>query len=167
MCFAGGHQNDRTSTIPIVFCLFGFITGFPSVLGDATRARTLGLLGGIFSDAVSQGYRVDNPCAGVVRPAYKKRKVRLDDAGYKTLGDCLTQAEKNQEPWQAVSAIRVLALTGCRRGEVENLKRNEVDQKGRALRLGDSKTGESIRPAGVAALDALQQPVCTENLIRR
>jgi integrase len=131
--------------------------------GRGTGARTLGLLGGIFSYAVSQGYRVDNPCAGVVRPAYKKRKVRLDDAGYKTLGDCLTQAEKNQEPWQAVSAIRVLALTGCRRGEVENLKRNEVDQKGRALRLGDSKTGESIRPAGVAALDALQQPLSKTN----
>jgi hypothetical protein len=32
MCFAGGHQNDRTSTIPIVFCLFGFITGSPSFL---------------------------------------------------------------------------------------------------------------------------------------
>jgi hypothetical protein len=29
MCFAGGHRNDRTSTIPIVFCLFGFITDSP------------------------------------------------------------------------------------------------------------------------------------------
>ena len=28
-CFAGGHRSDRISTIPIVFCLFGFITGFP------------------------------------------------------------------------------------------------------------------------------------------
>src|SRR5450830_699167 len=32
MCFAGGHRNDRTSTIPIDFCLFGFITGSPSSL---------------------------------------------------------------------------------------------------------------------------------------
>src|SRR5665811_1218937 len=32
MCFAGGHRNDRTSTIPIVFCLFGFITGSPPSL---------------------------------------------------------------------------------------------------------------------------------------
>src|SRR5664279_5669857 len=39
MCFAGGHQNDRTSTIPIIFCLFGFITGSPASLA---RLRLLG-----------------------------------------------------------------------------------------------------------------------------
>ena len=39
MCFAGGHRNDRTSTIPIVFCLFGFITGSPSVLGAIAIVR--------------------------------------------------------------------------------------------------------------------------------
>jgi len=60
--------------------------------GRGAGARTLGLLGGIFSYAVSQGYRTDNPCNGVVRPAYKKRKVRLDNAGYRTLGDCLARA---------------------------------------------------------------------------
>src|SRR4030088_577414 len=32
MCFAGERRSDRTSTIPIVFYLFGFIAGFPSVL---------------------------------------------------------------------------------------------------------------------------------------
>jgi hypothetical protein len=25
MCFAGGHRNDGTLTIPIVFCLFGLV----------------------------------------------------------------------------------------------------------------------------------------------
>jgi integrase len=123
----------------------------------------LGLLGGIFSYAVSQGYRPDNPCAGVVRPTYNKRRIRLDDVGYKTLGQCLARAEKNDEPWQAVLAIRVLALTGCRRGEIENLKRVEVDQKGCAFRLGDSKTGESIRPAGVAALEILRPLLSKSN----
>src|SRR5664279_4177504 len=34
MCFAGGHRNDRTSTIPIVFCLFGFIAGSPPFLAQ-------------------------------------------------------------------------------------------------------------------------------------
>jgi hypothetical protein len=27
MCFAGRQRNDRTSTIPIAFCLFGFVIG--------------------------------------------------------------------------------------------------------------------------------------------
>jgi transposase InsO family protein len=35
MCFAGRHRNDRTSTIPIVFCLFGSIAG--STLWGAPR----------------------------------------------------------------------------------------------------------------------------------
>src|SRR6478609_6449844 len=32
MCFADGRRNDRTSTIPIVFCLFGSVAGFPPSL---------------------------------------------------------------------------------------------------------------------------------------
>src|ERR1017187_8413958 len=34
MCFAGGHRNDRSSTIPIVFCLFGSIAGSPPFLAQ-------------------------------------------------------------------------------------------------------------------------------------
>ena len=35
MCFAGGHRNDGTSTIPIVFCL----AWFPSALGAIAIVR--------------------------------------------------------------------------------------------------------------------------------
>jgi hypothetical protein len=52
--------------------------------------------------------------------------------------------------WQAVEAIRLIALTGCRRGEIQRLRRTEVDQAGQALRLGDTKTGYSVRPIGLA-----------------
>lgn len=131
--------------------------------GRGTGSRTLGLLGGIFAYAVTQGYRPDNPVTGVVRPADNKRKYRLDEEGYKTLGNCLLKAEKNGEPWQAIAEIRGLALTGCRRGEMENLKRVEIDQRGSALRLADSKTGESIRPAGSAALDVLRDALAKTN----
>jgi hypothetical protein len=39
MCFADGRRNDRTSTIPIVFCLFGSIAGFPPSLGAIAIVR--------------------------------------------------------------------------------------------------------------------------------
>ncbi|MDG2570969.1 site-specific integrase, partial [Vibrio parahaemolyticus] len=68
--------------------------------------------------------------------------------GYKTLGSRLKKAEEAGESWQAVEAVRLIALTGCRRGEIENLKKTEVDLAGQALRLGDTKTGKSIRPIG-------------------
>jgi integrase len=131
--------------------------------GRGTGSRTLGLLGGIFAYAVAQGYRSDNPCAGIVRPAGTRRKYRLDLGGYRTLGLCLAEAEENGVAWQAISEIQALALTGCRRGEIENLKRAEVDRRGGALRLGDSKTGESIRPTGSAAFDVLCEALAKSN----
>ncbi len=131
--------------------------------GRGTGSRTLGLLGGVFAYAVAQGYRPDNPCAGIVRPADKKRKYRLDEEGYGALGQCLVAAENKGEAWQAILEIRALALTGCRRGEIENLRRVEVDQRGGALRLGDSKTGESIRPTGTAAFVVLRDALAKVN----
>ena len=43
--------------------------------------------------------------------------------------------------------------TGCRRGEIEKLRWDEVDLAGRCLRFSDSKEGKSIRPLGAAAAD--------------
>ena len=47
---------------------------------------------------------------------------------------------------EAVAAIRLLALTGCRRSEVLNLRWRNVD--GDALNLEDSKTGPRAVPLG-------------------
>jgi integrase len=121
--------------------------------GPGTAARTTGLLSGILTYAVQEGYRENNPVNGVRRPADGKRKARLDDEGYRKLGEILRQAEAEGESWQAVEAIRFAALTGCRRGEVQALRRAELDFPGRALRLSDTKTGESIRPMSAIAAD--------------
>ena len=45
--------------------------------------------------------------------------------------------------------MRLVALTGCRIGEVLDLKRTECDLGGSCLRLGDTKTGASTRPMAV------------------
>ena len=65
--------------------------------GKGTAARTMGLLGGIFSYAVDEGYRLDNPVSGIRRPKDRTREWRLDDAGYRRLGKCLATAEANGE----------------------------------------------------------------------
>jgi integrase len=123
--------------------------------GKGTAARAMGLLGSILTYAVNEGYRADNPVRGIIRPADQTREWRLDDAGYGALGKALTGAEAGGERWQAVMAIRAIALTGCRRGEIEGLLKSEIDDVASALRLGDTKTGKSIRPIGAAALKAL------------
>jgi integrase len=124
--------------------------------GKGTAARTMGLLGGIFRYAVSEGYRPDNPINGIVRPKDGTREWRLDDAGYRRLGRCLAAAEANQEHWQRVLASRAATLTGCRLDEIEGLLKTEVDPVGMALRLGKTKGGKSIRPVGSAVIAVLK-----------
>ncbi|WP_133768087.1 tyrosine-type recombinase/integrase [Enterovirga rhinocerotis] len=104
----------------------------------------------------AQGYRTDNPVVGVRKAAYEKRERRLDEVAYRRFGRRVRAAERHGERWQVLSMIRLLALTGCRRGEIEGLKRSEVDLKAQALRLGDTKTGKSVRPIGRAAAAELE-----------
>ena len=58
--------------------------------------------------------------------------------------------EANEERWpEAVAAIRLLALTGCRRSEVLNLRWRDIGDN--ALDLADSKIGPRAVPLGEAA----------------
>jgi integrase len=77
----------------------------------------------------------------------------MDD--YRALGVALVAAERNGESSLALQSIRLLALTGCRRGEVLSLTWPEVDYEARQLRLVNTKEGYSIRPLGQPAADLL------------
>jgi integrase len=119
--------------------------------GAGTASRTVGLLGGILSFAVSEGIIASNPVRGVKRPADNRREIRLTADQYRALGKAVAAADVGGENPSAVLAIRLLALTGCRRGEIERLQWDEVDLSGRCLRFSDSKEGKSIRPLGADA----------------
>jgi integrase len=125
--------------------------------GAGTATRTVGLLGGILSFAVSEGIIPANPARGIRRPADSKREVRLSAIQYRALGMGLTAADAKRDAWQITAAIRLLALTGCRRGEIEKLRWDDVDIPGQSLRLSDTKTGKSVRPLGIAAITVLRE----------
>ena len=123
--------------------------------GPGTASRTIGLLGGILSFAVSEGVISANPARGVKRPADKRREIRLSADQYRALGNALVEAGSAGENSAAILGVRLLALTGCRRGEIERLRWDEVDLPGRCLRLSESKEGKSVRPLGGDAIALL------------
>ena len=59
--------------------------------GSGTAARTVGLLGGILSFAVSEGIIPVNPVRGVKRPADRRIEVRLTNEQYRMLGKALAE----------------------------------------------------------------------------
>jgi integrase len=115
----------------------------------------MGMLGAMFSFAVRRGLRIDNPVHGVDRHAYERRQRRVSDAEYAALGEALRSMPKGTWPI-AVAAVRFLALSGWRRGEMLGLRWKEVDLVARTARLTDTKTGYSLRPLSHAACDLLR-----------
>jgi integrase len=125
--------------------------------GPGAASRVMQTFGSILSWAVSQGIIETSPAAGVRKPAGQKRERRLTADEFKALGRILNEMEADEfEAWQPVAELRLLALTGCRLGEVENLRWSEVDFDGSVLRLDDTKTGRSVRPLGEPAKDVLR-----------
>jgi integrase len=110
------------------------------------------LLSAIFSFAMQRGLRPDSPCAGVRRYKPGKSERYLSPAEQVSLGEALDAAERAGTNPNAISVIRVLALTGARAGEILGLRWPEVDFERICLRLSDSKTGAKVIPLGAAAM---------------
>ena len=88
-----------------------------------------------------------NPCLGIARNPRKQVARFLDTDELAQLGRAL---DANGARWpEAVAAIRLLALTGCRRSEVLNLRWRDIGEE--AIDLRDSKTGPRAVPLGEAA----------------
>ena len=101
--------------------------------------------------------RGSNPCLGIRKNPRNNIARFLDAAGLARLGRAL---DKHEARWpEAVAAIRLLALTGCRRGEVLDLRWRNIGEN--AIDLSDSKTGPRAVPLGAAAralIEALPGP---------
>jgi integrase len=124
--------------------------------GKGAATRTVGLLGSIFSFAVSRGLRDDNPVSRIRKFAGVQRDRRLSNEEFAALATGLKRAFENETWPPAVNALRFLALTGWRSGEALGLRWSHVDLVTRTARLDDTKTGKSMRPLSHAACDLLR-----------
>ncbi|WP_349363735.1 MAG: site-specific integrase [Roseitalea porphyridii] len=148
--------------------------------GEGTATRTVRLLGGVFSYAITQGYLTANPCAGVKKFPDKSNERYLTQDEIDRLGATLAEAETVGLPWHlndgarskhrpkdeqnlrerisphVTGAIRLLLLTGCRLREILHLKWRDVDFQRKVLDLPDSKTGRKVVYLSDAALEVLR-----------
>ena len=100
-----------------------------------------------------------NPCRSVEKYPERSRERFLTDAEFTRLGRVLDDTvDSGAAPLTAVTAIRLLMLTGCRKSEVLTLRWADVDLDAGELHLADSKTGPravQLPPTAVELLDAL------------
>lgn len=127
--------------------------------GKGTATRTVGLLGSIFTYAVSREYCDRNPVRGVKKFPDKKRDRYLSAEEFGRLGLALDAVLGTGADLGAVNAIRLLALTGCRKGEVVNLRWQDIDWCHSCLMLPDSKTGQREVPISADAMHLLRSIV--------
>ena len=99
-----------------------------------------------------------NPCHLVQKAKSPKMKhIILSVADYQKLFAAFGDAMRAQiyAP-QAVLALKALALTGCRAGEITNLEREELDLENGYLHLNKRKTDAFDVPLGDAAIAVLR-----------
>ena len=134
---------------------------FDAVSRDRPGAanRAFEILRSMMFRAEEYGFRESgtNPCLGIRKNPRRDISRFLDTDELARLGRAL---DAREDEWpEAVASIRLLALTGCRRGEVLNLRWRDIGQN--AITLRDSKTGPRSVPLGEAAravIDALPGP---------
>ena len=104
--------------------------------------RTLDVLRQILNHAIACGYQGGNPARGVVRNRTPLRTRFLSRTEVARLLAALNAHRGRGSGQQQADIIRLLLLTGCRKGELVGLRWSEVSEG--TLRLRDGKTGPRL-----------------------
>jgi integrase len=126
--------------------------------GVGAAAQCVTLMGTLLAFAVQRGLRTDNPAHGVKKPPVRKMERFLSGAEIGGLAEALNAEATRSANSYPCAAIKLLLLTGCRRGEIIGLEWRHVDFERQCLRLPDSKTREKViylNPPALALLTAL------------
>jgi integrase len=125
--------------------------------GKGVAAQCVTLVSAIFAFAIERGRCGDNPARGVKKAPVRKVERFLSEAEIARLAAALdAEAQRTGNPYPS-AAIKLLLLTGCRRGEIVNLRWEHVDFEHECLRLPDSKTGAKIVYLNAPARVLLQE----------
>ncbi len=110
-----------------------------SASAPAGANRTLDILRQILNHAVACGHLRRNPARGVVRNPEVRRTRFLSRTEVRRLHRAIDRHRGRGSGGQQADILRLLLLTGCRKGELVHLRCRDVDDD--MLHLPDSKTG--------------------------
>jgi integrase len=85
-----------------------------------------------------------NPCRNIEKFKEHSRERLLSEVEIARLGEALGQAEAAGSPPAAIAAIRLLILSGARKGEILGLQWRWVSFERSLIELPDSKTGSKV-----------------------
>ena len=127
---------------------------FPHMANRAAR-----VLSGMYRQAEAAGLVPpgSDPCRALRYYREPPRERFLAPDEYRRLGRALGEAEARGPSWRpAVAAIRMLILTGCRKGEIVTLRWDDVDLTAGELRLRSAKSGPRMVPLTAPLLRVLE-----------
>ncbi|MDE0522096.1 MAG: tyrosine-type recombinase/integrase [Boseongicola sp.] len=146
----GATRLDRITRAGVERWFDGYSLTAP---GGANRA--LDVLRQILNFGIACGHVSTNPASGVRKNRRPEMTRFLSRDEVRRLHDALDAASRRgHSQRRQADIISLLLLTGCRKGEVTNLRWSEVD--GDMLALADSKTGPRtvhLNPQARAVLD--------------
>jgi integrase len=129
--------------------------------GPGAARMAIVLLGIILNWAIRQGMLNENPARHIKLAPVGNRDVILEDAaGYARLFKALQKMEDElrlRPP--AADAIRLIALTGCRRGEAAGLRWRHVERERIVLPPREHKAGKRTGKPRIIGLPAAAQAI--------
>ena len=141
----GKHIVPALGAIPAVTVDHAAVTALHHSLRatPVMANRVVDELSRIYNAAEDKGLipEASNPCRLVVKNRERARERFMTDEELRRLGRVLDEAETCKGvSAHALAAMRLLLLTGCRKGEILNLRWDEVDLEALELRMPDAKT---------------------------
>ncbi len=128
--------------------------------GKTTAALTVVSFQAMMNWAVTRGLLAKHPTKGVVRYKLERRERFISMNEAQRLFDAIEELERRGEIHSQYGLmVRLLIMTGARRGEIEGLKWREIDMDRRRIVLSSdrSKTGARRIPLSNAAMETLAQ----------
>jgi integrase len=119
--------------------------------GETIAGRVTAYFAAVLSWAEREGMIAASPATGVRVIPVRRKDRYLSVEEIERLGDALAAAEAEGMSSTFISAVRLIALTGCRKSEALRLRWEDVDLQAGCLRLPDSKTGAKVIPLTTAA----------------